>query len=297
MESKKINYLEEGPLIVILGQTASGKTDLAIKIAQRYEGEIICADSRTVYKGMHIGTAKPTESDRKTIKHHILDIIEPSKAYSASDFKRDAIKAIDHIRSKSKIPIVTGGTGLYIDSLVYDFDFGNSPEPSLRDEIQNLSLAELQEEVKALGLSYEEIDYKNKRHLVRAIENRGIVRSKKPINRNTLVLGIKKRDEQLKNRIRLRNEKMIKDGLEKEVETLAGKYGWDAPGLNAIAYKEWREYFSGNQNIDQVKENMFKDNWQYARRQKIWFKRNKDIYWSTSVKDLIRQVDQFLIQY
>ena len=295
MESKSINRRQ--PLVVIAGQTASGKSDLAMKIAEKYNGEIICADSRTVYKGMDKGTAKPSRADREAIRHHLVDIIAPDEAYSASDFKKDALHSMGDIYSRGKLPIIVGGTGLYIYSLVYDFDFGRPPNPDIRRRLQEDDLRSLQEKVRRLGLNKEQINFSNRRHLIRAIENKGLVRSKKQIRKDTLMLGIQIEKEELKQRIRQRNEKMIRAGLESEVKNLLNKYSWDNPGLNAIAYKEWREYFSGELEIDDVKENMFKDNWQYARRQKIWFKRDPNIHWSTSVDDLIRQVDQFLIQY
>ncbi|MEX2014592.1 MAG: tRNA (adenosine(37)-N6)-dimethylallyltransferase MiaA [Candidatus Saccharimonadales bacterium] len=292
-----VNKTKERPLVVIIGQTASGKSDLAIRIARKHNGEIICADSRTIYKGMDIGTAKPSFSDRRSVKHHLLDVIEPDKAFSASDFKTQAIEALNDIYSKGKLPIVAGGTGLYINSLVYDFDFGRAPDVKYRDELQKMSLELLQKKVRDFGFTGEQIDLKNKRRLIRALENKGIVRTKKNLSKNTLLLGIRVDEEELKIRIKTRNEKMIKEGLEKEVRNLVNEYGWNVPGLNAIAYKEWKKYFSNEQNIDEVKENMFKDNWQYARRQKIWFKRDPNIHWLTSVESLIRQVDQFLIQY
>lgn len=295
MESKSINRRQ--PLVVIAGQTASGKSDLAMEIAKKTNGEIICADSRTVYEGMDIGTAKPSVTDREAIRHHLLDIITPDQAYSASDFKKDALRSVRDIHSRGKLPIIVGGTGLYINSLVYDFEFGQPPDPDIRHTLQKESLQSLQEKVKQQGLNKEQINFSNRRHLIRAIENNGIVRTMKQLRKDTLLFGIQVEKEELRQRIKQRNEKMIRAGLESEVRSLLKKYSWDAPGLNAIAYKEWRGYFSGELDIDDVKENMFKDNWQYARRQKIWFKRDSNIHWSTSVDDLIRQVDQFLIQY
>lgn len=297
MASESINKRNRRPLVVILGQTASGKSDLAIKIAEKYNGEIVCADSRTIYRGMDIGTAKPNAADRKSVRHHLLDVIEPDQAYSASDFKTQAVSCLDDIYSRNKLPIVVGGTGLYINSLVYDFDFGRPPDKQYRAELQELDIASLQKKVKKLGIKEEQMDFKNKRHLIRTLENKGIVRTKKRLGNNILLLGLRISEKELKHRIKIRNETMINEGLEREVEALAEIFGWDAPGLNAIAYKEWKEYFKGEQTIDEVKENMFKNNWQYARRQKIWFKRDANIYWFDTVESLIRQVDQFLIQY
>ena len=293
----RVNNKQNCPLIVIVGQTAAGKSDLAIQIAEKYAGEIICADSRTIYKGMDVGTAKPDVNDLKAVKHHLLDIIEPDTAYSAGDFKKDAERALNKICSAGKLPIIVGGTGLYINSLVYDFDFGRMPDQEYRTKLENLGMDELQKKVKDLGLSEHQINFKNKRHMIRAIENGGLVRTKKALRKDTLIVGIKTDKQALQRRIRNRIDNMLAAGLEDEVRSLADKYGWSAPGLNAIAYKEWENFFSGRCNLDQVKENMFKNNWQYARRQKIWFKKDPNIKWTTSLKSLIRQVDQFLIQY
>jgi tRNA dimethylallyltransferase len=297
MATKTLENKKSQPLVVIVGQTASGKSDLAIKIAKKYNGEVICADSRTIYKGMDIGTAKPSLMDRGLIRHYLLDIIEPDQTYSASDFKNQAASCLKDIHSRSKLPIITGGTGLYINSLIYDFDFGRPPDPLKRKKLQSLSMTLLQRKAEELGITEEQINFKNKRHLVRAIENGGIKRSKKQLRENTLLVGLRLDDKHLKQRISSRIERMIDIGLEAEVRTLSEKYGWNAPGLNTIAYKEWRGYFNGKLNINDVKENMFKNNWQYARRQKTWFKKDVNIHWFTSGEPLIRQVDQFLIQY
>jgi len=277
METDHID--SDKPLVVIVGQTASGKTDLAIKIAKKYGGEIICADSRTIYKGMDIGTAKPGKAEREAATHYLLDIIAPDQTYSASDFKKDSTGALRRIYKRGKVPILTGGTGLYINSLIYDFEFGRPPDPHERQKLQRLDIESLQKSVKDLGLTSDQINLKNKRHLIRAIENKGLVRSKKSLRKNTLLLGIREEEDNLKQRIEARNETMIRQGLETEVKKIVEKYGWDAPGLQTIAYKEWRPYFRGEQDIHEVKENMFRDNWQYARRQKTWFSRNKFIHW------------------
>ena len=284
------------PLIAIVGQTASGKSDAAQEIAEKYNGEIIAADSRTVYKFMDIGTAKPSKADMKKIPHHLIDIIEPDQTYSASEFKKRANKLVDDISTAGKLPIVVGGTGLYVNSFLYDYDFGKPPVEKFRRDLQKLSLENLQEKVENLGLDAQQINFRNKRHLIRAIENGGIVRTAKPLRQNALFLGLKPGEETLKTRIYLRNERMIKIGLENEVRNLAEVYGWEAPGLNAVGYKEWRGYFKNEYDIDEVKQKMFKNNWQYARRQKIWFKRDNNIIWTSSVNELVRQVEQFLLQ-
>lgn len=234
------------PLIVIAGQTASGKSSAGIKLARKYNGEIICADSRTIYKDMDIGTAKPSKTERAEIRHHLLDVMEPDKRFSANDFKIIANKAIKDITSRSRIPFIVGGTGLYINSVVYDFKFDGDKDHKLRE--------------------------------------------------NTLFIGFKLEPDELKVHIRRRVDNMIVSGLEGEVRNLANVYGFDAPGMNAICYKEWKGFFNGEQSLEALKQKLYTNNWQYARRQNTWFKRYKNINWVTSVDEASRLVQQFLIQ-
>lgn len=233
-------------LIVIAGQTASGKSAMAIELAKKFNGEVICADSRTVYRYMDIGTAKPNKDERTQIKHHLLDLIEPDKRFNASSFKRLASEAIKDIASRGKIPFMAGGTGLYISSVVYDYDFESDGDNSLRE--------------------------------------------------NCLMLGIKPEKDELRRRIKDRVDKMIDSGMENEVRNLVAQYGFDAPGMNAICYKEWRPVFAGEQTIYDLKQKLYTNNWQYAKRQNTWFKRDKNIRWVTSVEQASVLAQQFLIQ-
>lgn len=284
------------PLIVIVGQTASGKSNLAISLAEKYNGEIICADSRTVYAGMDIGTAKPNKKERAKIKHYLLDIYNPDQQINASDIKNAVNQAIGTISNEAKIPILVGGTGLYIDAVIYNFKFGPKKNEILRTELGKLSLGELAEKAQDLNISPDEVNFSNKRHLVRAIERGGVIKANKKLRGNTLLLGLCVPEQKLKARIKTRIERMIEDGLEKEVRELVQMYGFDAPGLNAIGYREWEGNFNGEQSIERVKQKLYKNTWQYARRQKTWFKRDVNIKWITSVEDAPRAVEQFLIQ-
>lgn len=161
------------PLIVIVGPTASGKTSLAIRLAQKYGGEIICADSRTVYRDMDIGTAKPTPEERALVSHWGLDLVSPGERFTAADFKRYALEKIDEIRARGHVPFIVGGTGLYVDSVVFDYEFGGSVDESQRQELEVLSIEELHKYCFKHNISLPE-NNKNKRHLIRAIEQRGI---------------------------------------------------------------------------------------------------------------------------
>lgn len=283
------------PLIVLVGQTAVGKSEMAIKLAETFNGEIICADSRTVYKGMDIGTAKPSKDDMRRVKHYLIDEITPDKKFSASDMKKLANKAIEDIISKNKTPFLVGGTGLYINALVYDFKFGAVNE-KLRSELEDLAIEDLQKKAEEIGINSSDIDFLNRRHLARAIERGNVPKDDNKIRKNCLMLGIDINQDELKKRIKARIEKMIQNGLENEVRTLAGKYGFDAPGMDAICYKEWQTFFKNEQSLDELKQKLYKDNWQYAKRQKTWFKKDTNIQWITSVDEASVLVQQFLIQ-
>lgn len=269
----------KGPLIVIVGTTASGKSELALKLAKKFNGEIVSADSSSIRRKMNIGTAKPTISERETIQHHLIDIIEPDEPYTAAVYKQQALEKINLIRSKDKIPILVGGTGLYIDSLIYDYSFLPAGDAQYRQYLNSLELNQLYKIVADKRLSLSTIDKNNKRRVIRLIETDGAVATKKSMINNCLVVGISKNQDQLKKDIGIRLDKMISLGLEKEVKELSCEYGWQAEGLKIIGYKEWQLYFKGIQSIEEVKARIIKDTYNLAKRQQTWFKRNKSIHW------------------
>lgn len=177
------------PLIAIVGPTASGKTALALGIAERFAGEIICADSRTIYKGMNIGTAKPTAEERARVPHHCIDLIEPGETFSAADFKRCALAAIEDIRMRGKVSILVGGTGLYVDAVLFDYQFGEQADPVLRAELSAKTIEELQERIRQYGYVMPE-NKQNKRYLVRTIERRGDAGKRSALRSNVIVIGL-----------------------------------------------------------------------------------------------------------
>ena len=172
--------MNKPPLIVITGPTASGKSALAMDIAKKYGGEIICADSRTVYKGMDIGTAKPTEQDQREVPHHLLDVVEPNQPFSAAEFKERANQAICDISARGKLPMLVGGTGLYIDAVLFDYHFGLPADPNRRSDLQAMSVEQLQHVCLEQGIHLP-INVRNKRHLVRAIEIGGVIQQPKKL--------------------------------------------------------------------------------------------------------------------
>jgi tRNA dimethylallyltransferase len=268
--------MEAGMIIAIVGPTASGKSAMAMKWAKKYGGEIICADSRTVYREMSIGTAKPSQ---EAVKHHCLDLIEPSESFSAGEFKRRALEAINDINSRHKIPLVVGGSGLYIDGLLYDFDFTSRSDPAEQRKLESMELNEIQTIAISLGISPEEINFRNKRHLVRAVERGGVLKNKKSLPDDDLVLGIDISKEELDKRIEERIALMLENGMEKETRNLLKKYGPEAPGLLAPGYKAMIEYINGTINSIESKNKFISNDKKLAKRQKTWFKRNKDIKW------------------
>ncbi|HET7529272.1 MAG TPA: isopentenyl transferase family protein, partial [Candidatus Saccharimonadales bacterium] len=176
-------------LIAIVGETASGKSDLALKIAKSYRGEIIQADSWTVYRGFDIGTGKPTTTQQKAVKHHLIDVREPSEGFNAPLFKEMAEKALAEIRGQGKLPILAGGTGLYIDSLLYDFGF--LPNSDEREWLDNLSLEELLKLAASRKIDLDGVDTRNKRRVIRAIEAGGQKPGKGALRAGALIVGLK----------------------------------------------------------------------------------------------------------
>lgn len=281
------------PLIVIVGQTASGKTALAIRLAKKFNGEVIAADSRTIYKELNIATAKPTLAEQDGTRHHLLDVITPDKAFSAADFKRQTIAAIAKISKAGKLPIMVGGTGLYIDTILYDFTFGALPDQNLRKTLQKLSVEELQAMIKTKGLALPE-NSKNPRHLIRVIETGGVMSQPKRLRANTLVVGLVISQEQLKNKLVQRVDAMVNAGLIDEIKIVSEKYGWDAPGLQAPGYRAFRQYISGEISLAEAKEKFVQNDMQLAKRQRTWFKRNKSIHWVNKQDEAVDLVTTFL---
>lgn len=269
------------PLVVIVGPTASGKTALAVELAETCGGEIICADSRTIYRGLDIGTAKPTSQDRSRVPHWGLDLVEPGDYFSVANFKMYAKVKIDEIRSRGNIPFLVGGTGLYIDSVIFDYQFGKEANMAERNKLNLLTLQELHEYCNKHNITLPEND-KNRRYVIRAIERSGTDVSKTscPID-NTIIIGILVDKEILRTRIEHRAEQLFNDGVIDEAKVMGNKYGWNNEALKGNIYPLAHSYLLGDITWDAMKIKFSILDWRLAKRQMTWLKHNSFIEWLT----------------
>jgi tRNA dimethylallyltransferase len=280
---------EKIPVVVILGPTAVGKSDLAVNIAKEIDGEIISADSRQVYKGLDIGTGKITEKEMLGIKHYVLDVADPNKRYSVIDFKNDAESAISEIVKKGKIPIIVGGTGFYIQNLIDDISLPNvKPNEELRKQLEVKNNDELFEILSNLDSErVGTIDKNNKRKLIRAIEIASEIGEVPKINTleniskyNALFIGLNLPSDELKKRIYKRLEKRINEGMIDEVINL-NKNGLSFERMDELGleYRYIAMYLKNILSLEEMKEKLKTEIWHYAKRQLTWFKRDKRINW------------------
>lgn len=268
----------ELPLIVIVGPTASGKSATAMRIAEEFHGEIICADSRTIYKGMDVGTAKPSEADRALIPHWGLDLVEPGETFTAADFKYFAQQKIAEIRARGHVPMLVGGTGLYIDGVIFDYEFVDS-DPELRQKLEALSLEELKEYCVINNITLPE-NHQNRRYVIREIERKNVSgkRLVEPIA-NTIIVGIATERDELRSRIAARSEQLFESGMVEEATLLGEKYGWDSEAMTGNIYRLVRQYLDGEFDKNELKARSIISDWQLAKRQITWLKRNPFIMW------------------
>lgn len=277
------------PLIFIVGETASGKTAAGIKIAQRVGGEIICADSRTVYKQMNIGTAKPTLSEQKLVTHHLIDIIEPNETFSAAEFNRRAEECIQDIRRRGKVPIIVGGTGLYIDALLYNFQFKDKPDDTYRTQLLQMNDEELTTLLHTKNIDTSKLNTKNRRHVIRAIERDGEVPKNTKMREDALIYGLTLSRDVLRKRIEDRISDMISDGFVEETRIIGEKYGWRNEAMSGVGYRAVYDYIEGLISDDNLRKVLIQRDLSLAKRQRTWFKRNKNIHWFDNPEDLVRE--------
>ena len=283
------------PLVVICGPTASGKTALSLSLARYFDAEIVSADSMQIYKGMDIATAKPSESEMESVKHHMIGFVETNENYSVAEYAAKARDVIADIYGRGKIPFLVGGTGLYISSILDNIEFGKENyDNDIREALNKRLIAEgaevlLTELSEFDQVSAQRIGTSNHRRLIRAIEiykttgrtmTSFIEESKlTPSPYNDVRLGITYLDRQkLYERINIRVDEMIENGLIEEAEDFL-KMGYNSTGAKAIGYKELEPYFRGIITLDEAVENLKRETRRYAKRQLTWFRRDEKIVW------------------
>lgn len=282
--------MSKNRFIVITGPTASGKTRVSVQAAKQLKSEIICADSMQIYKGMDVGTAKATEKEQQGIVHHMLDIAEPDEDYSVAEFQRAAFSLIDGINKKGLVPIVSGGTGLYINSLVYKLDFGTgSKDDTVRQKYAQLAddknVSYLYNILKEKDPEYANIISANdKRRIIRRLE---IIETGGKSEYNFrqyndsydyIMIGLTMPRDRLYERIDARVDKMMQEGLLDEVKRIYTEYG-NLKALQAIGYKELISYINGERGLEEAVTLIKRNTRRFAKRQTTWFKRDERIVW------------------
>lgn len=287
--------MDKSKVIVICGPTASGKTNLSIELAKKINGEIVSCDSMQIYKDMDIGTAKPTKEEMHGIKHYLIDFVSPDKRYSVADYKEDAKKAIKEILNKKKTPIIVGGTGLYIDSLIYEIEYQNIEfdqqyREKLEKEVEEKGLKELYEKAKKIDpKAVEKISENDKKRILRILEiyhatgktktEQEIESRKKEVEYDYKVYALDWNREILYHRINQRVDIMIEQGLVEEVKKILKKYKNFPTAMQGLGYKEVVEYLQGISTKEEMIEKIKQETRRYAKRQLTWFRKNKQTIW------------------
>jgi len=279
--------VKKSKVIVILGPTATGKSDLAVKVAKKFNGEIISADSRQVYKGLDIGTGKITKKEMQGVPHHLLDVVNPKRKFTVTEYQKKATKAISEILTKGEVPIICGGTGFYIDTITKGIVFPEvPPNIKLRKLLEKKSVEELAKILRKLDkIRVGNIDVNNKVRLIRAIEIAKTLGKVPKIKENIpsckfIKIGLYLPENLLNIKIENRVTQMFKAGLLKEIKTLKNK---------GISDKRLREF--GFEYSDPTKEKVISATKKYVKRQMTWFKRDKSIVWfDASKKNLDKEV-------
>lgn len=304
--------MQKQKVIVIGGPTASGKTGLSIELAKKINGEIVSADSMQIYKEMNIGTAKPSKEEMQGIKHYMLSIITPDKRFSVAEYKIQAKKAIKQILQKGKVPIVIGGTGLYIETLIYEIEF-----PEIETDLEYRK--ELEKIVEEKGLQYlynkaveidkhamEKISINDKKRILRVLEiyhktgktkSELEVNSKKEPEYDYKLFAINMQRETLYDRINKRVDIMIENGLVEEVEKIIQKYKEFPTAMQGLGYKEVVEYLQGTISYEEMKEKVKQETRRYAKRQLTWFRKYENITWLDGLNEVEKNIETIIKSY
>ena len=300
-------------VIVILGQTSTGKSDFAVEIAKQINGEVISADSRQVYKGMDLGTGKITKKEMQKVPHYLLDVSSPSRIFTVNNYKKLADKKIEEIIKNKKIPIICGGTGFYIDTVVNNVIFPDvKPDPILRTKLEKKTKEKLFEMLEKLDKKRaENIDKNNKVRLVRAIEIAKTlgkvpalqildVSGRRPTSVEFLKIGLTLPDELLKERINIRLTKRLKKGMLEEFKNLhKASLSWKRMEALGLEYRYGAMYLQGKIDKKEMIEKINTESWHYAKRQKTWFKKDTNTIWidprkNTDKTKVLKKIKEFL---
>ncbi|MGF3102685.1 tRNA (adenosine(37)-N6)-dimethylallyltransferase MiaA [Rossellomorea sp. DUT-2] len=292
--------IEKEKVIVLIGPTAVGKTNTSIELAKRYNGEIISGDSMQVYKKMNIGTAKITPEEMEGVPHHLLDIKDPWESFSVADFQQLVRKKISEIHSRGKVPLIVGGTGLYIQSVLYDYQFTETPgDEHFREELE-ASLEKNGSEwlhdrlVSVDPVSAGNIHRNNTRRVIRALEiyhctgktmSEYQEKQSQELQYDVALIGLTMDRERLYERINLRVDLMMKQGLLEEVKELYDEGIRNVQSVQAIGYKELYDYFDGTVSLERAIESLKQNSRRYAKRQLTWFRNKMDVAWFDMTND------------
>lgn len=294
--------MEKPKVIVICGPTASGKTALSIELAKKINGEIVSADSMQIYKDMNIGSAKVTNEEMQGIKHYMIDCVSPDERFSVADYKTNAKNAIEEIIKKGKTPIVVGGTGLYIDALIYEIEYKDIRiDENYRKKLQEIEKNQGLEVLykKALGIdpkAMEKISQNDSKRIMRVLEiYKATGKNKteqeaesrlKEIPYDYKVFALTMNREKLYERINKRVDIMIENGLIDEVKNLLEKYSEFPTAMQGLGYKEVRDYLQEKITKDEMIEKIKQESRRYAKRQLTWFRKNKQTIWLNSLEKI-----------
>ena len=289
-------------VIVIGGPTASGKTGLSIELAKQINGEIVSCDSMQIYKDMTIGTAKPTPEEMQGIQHYLIDFVSPEERYSVADYKRDATNAIKEILAKGKVPIVVGGTGLYLESLIYGIEYNEiEVDMEYRKELEQIEqeegLEKLYQMAEAIDKeAMQKISHNDRKRICRVLEiYHSTGKTKTELEKESrkngpefdyILFGINMDREKLYDRINRRVDIMLEDGLIEEVKNLIHKYHNFPTAMQGLGYKEVVEYLNGITTKEEMIEKIKMETRRYAKRQLTWFRKYKDIIWINGLEDV-----------
>ena len=301
---------EKHKVIVICGPTASGKTALSIELAKKINGEIVSADSMQIYKDMDIGTAKPTKQEMGEIKHYLLDFVSPEDRYSVAQYKQDAKKAIKEIINKRKTPIIVGGTGLYVDSLIYEIEYNDIKlDEEYRKKLEKIAEEQGLEELykKAVEIDPEamkKISQNDKKRIMRVLEiyhSTGKTKTeqekesrKNPVEYDYRVFAINWDREILYQRINKRVDIMVEQGLIEEVKEILNKYDKFPTAMQGLGYKEVVDYLNGIYTKEEMIEKIKLETRRYAKRQLTWFRKNKQTIWLEGTNDIQNNINIIL---